>query len=97
MCTGSAMHAHVGMQTPGSHCSDLKISNRAVINYTILFRTCHVTIAWHELKQIYHDKSLFSQQTTCLNYGKICTRQAGRVRGQPNLPVFFPTRIMHTV
>ena len=30
---------------------------------------------------------------TCLNYGKICTRQAGRVRGQPNSPVFFPTRI----
>ena len=54
-------------------------------------------IAWHELgvivKQIYRDKLLFSQQTTCLNYGKICTRQAGRVRGEPNSPVFFPTRI----
>ena len=55
-------------------------------------------IAWHEhdeliVKQIYPDKVLFSQQTTCLNYGKISTRQAGRVRGQPNSPVFFPTRI----
>ena len=45
------------------------------------------------VKQIYCDKLLFSQQTTCLNYGKICTRQAGQVRGQPNLPVFFPIRI----
>ena len=48
-------------------------------------RTWQVKIAWHELivKQIYHDTLLFSQQITCLNYGKICTRQAGRVHGQP--------------
>ena len=47
----------------------------------------------YELIVKHHDKSLFSQQTTCLNYGKICTRQAGQVCGQPNSPVFFPTRI----
>ena len=31
MCTVSAMHTHVGLQTPGSHRADPKISNRAVI------------------------------------------------------------------